>query len=116
VARRAGGGIAGGEVIRHRPAEGRGALPGGRVTTVAIGGQRAAVIAIHMAQRAGYGGMRAGQGEGCGGVIESRGRPIRSGMADRTIRWKPCRNMIRHRAAQGRSALPGSQMAAVAGC
>jgi len=116
VARRAGGGITGCDVIWYGPAEGRGALPGSRVATVAIGGQRAAVIAIHMAQRAGYGGVRAGQGERCGGVIESRGRPIRSGMADRTVCRKPGRNMIRHRAAQGRRALPGSQMAAVAGC
>jgi hypothetical protein len=70
VARRARGGVTGSDVIGHRSAEGRGALPGGGVATVAIGGQRAAVIAIHMARRAGYGGMRAGLGEGRGGVIE----------------------------------------------
>ena len=70
MARRARGGVTGSDVIGHRSAEGRRALPGGGVATVAIGGQRAAVIAIHMAQRAGYGGMRAGQGEGRGGVIE----------------------------------------------
>lgn len=68
-----------------------------------------------MAQRAGYGRVRAGQREGCSSVIESRGRPIRSGMADRAVCREPGRNMIWHRAAQGRRALPGSQMAAVAG-
>ena len=68
-----------------------------------------------MAQRAGDGRVRAGQREGSSGVIESGGRPIRRGMADRTICREPGRNMIWHRAAQGRRALPGSQMAAVAG-
>jgi hypothetical protein len=71
VARRAGGWIPGSDVIRYRPAEGRGALPLGDVATVAIGWQRAAVIAIHMAQRAGDGRMRARQWESCRGVIES---------------------------------------------
>ena len=71
MARRAGGGITGGNVIWDRPAEGRGALPSRSVATVAIGGQRAAVISIHMAQRAGDGRVRARQREGCSGVIES---------------------------------------------
>ena len=61
MARCAGGRIAGSNVIRYRPAEGRGALPIRSVATVAIGGQRAAVIAINMAQRAGDGRVRAGQ-------------------------------------------------------
>jgi len=69
-----------------------------------------------MARRAGYGRVRARQREGGSAVIESGGRPIRSRVADRTICRKPCRNMIRHRAAQGSRALPGSQMATVAGC
>ena len=115
VARRARGGITGSDVIRYRPAEGRGALPSRRVATVAIGGQRPAVISIHMAQRAGDGRVRPGQREGCSGVIESRGRPIRSRVADRTVCRKTCRNMIRHCATKSRSALPGSQMATVAG-
>ena len=38
VARRAGGWIPGGDVIRYRPAESRGALPSRSVATVAIGG------------------------------------------------------------------------------
>lgn len=70
VARRAGGGVTGSDVVWYRSAEGRGALPGGSVATVAIGGQRAAVVAVHMAQRTGDGRVRTGQGEGCGGVIE----------------------------------------------
>ena len=71
VARRARGGIAGSDVIWDRPAEGRGALPLSDMAAVAIGWQRAAVISIHMAQRAGDGRVRARQREGCSGVIES---------------------------------------------
>ena len=71
VARSTSGWVAGSNVIRHRPAEGRGALPGSGVATVAIGGQRAAVVSIHVAQRAGHGGVRAGQREGGRAVIES---------------------------------------------
>jgi hypothetical protein len=41
------------------------------VATVAIGRQRAAVVAIHVAQRACYGRVRSGQREGRSAVIES---------------------------------------------
>jgi len=115
VARRASGWITGSDVIRHRPAQRCGALPIRGVAAVAIGGQGPAVISTHMAKRAGYGRVRAGQREGCRAVIESGCRPICRGVADRTVRRKPGGNMIRHRAAKGRSALPGSQMAAIAG-
>jgi hypothetical protein len=48
-------------------------------------------------------------------VIERRCRPIGGGMTDRAVRWKSRRNMIRHRAPKSRRALPGCQMAAIAG-
>ena len=59
VARRAGGGIAGRNVIRYRPAKGRGALPLCCMATIAIGGKRATVVPIHVAQRTAYRGVRA---------------------------------------------------------
>ena len=73
------------DVVRHRPAQRRGALQSRGVAAVAIRRQRAAVVSIHMAQRAGDGRVRPGQRE-CGrAVIERRCRPICRGMADRTI-------------------------------
>lgn len=105
--------ITGSDVIRYRSAERCGALPLRGVATVTIGGQRAAVVAVHVALRAGHGSVRAGQRESSRAVVESRCRPIRSGVADRTVRWKSCRNMIWHRAAKSRRALPGGQMAAI---
>lgn len=101
-------------VIWYRPAKRRGALPGGRVTTVAIG-WHGGVIVIHVARRAGHGHVRAGQRENCRVVVESRAQPARRGMADRAVCREPCRNMIRHPAAKRRSALPGSDVATVAG-
>jgi len=71
VARRASGWVTGSNVVRHRSAEGRGALPIRSVATVAIGGQRAAIVSVHVAQRAGYRCVRASQREGCRAVIES---------------------------------------------
>jgi len=59
------------DMVRHSAAQGRGTLPLSDVATVAIGGQRAAVVAIHMAQCAGYRRVRTGQRKGCGVVIES---------------------------------------------
>lgn len=115
VARSASCWITGSDVIRHSAAEGCGALPLSRVAAVAVGGQRAAVIAIHVAQRAGHSGVGAGQWESCRAVIESRCRPIGGGMTDRAVRWKSRRNMIGHRAAKSRGALPCCQMAAIAG-
>jgi hypothetical protein len=52
--------VTGIDVIRHRAAHGCSALPLSRVAAVAVGGQRAAVIAIHVAQRAGHSGVGAG--------------------------------------------------------
>lgn len=115
VARCAGGWISGSDVIRYRPAEGRGALPLCDVAAVAIRGQSAAVVPINVAQRAGHGCVRAGQREGGRVVIESGGRPIRRRVADGTIRRESSRDVIRHRPAQCGGALPCSQMAAVAG-
>ena len=71
VTRRARGRITEHDMVRHEAPQRRGALPLKRVATVAIGGQRAAVVAIHMAQCAGYGRVRTGQREGCSVVIES---------------------------------------------
>jgi hypothetical protein len=115
VAGRAGRGIAGSNVIRHRAAQGRGALPIRSVAAVAISGESAAVISIHVAQRAGYGRVRAGQGEGCRAVIERGSRPVCRRVADRTVRRETRCDVIRYSAAQGRGALPGGQVAAIAG-
>ena len=115
VARRAGCRIPRSDVIGHRPAKRRGALPLSDVAAVAVSRQRPAVVSIHVAQRAGHGRMSSGQRKGCRAVIEGRCRPIGRGVADRTIRRKPRRNMIGNRAAERRRALPVSQMAAVAG-
>ena len=62
--------VTGSDVIRHRPAKCRGALPGGGVATVASGRHRGVVV-IHVARRAGYGRMRTGQREGRSVVIET---------------------------------------------
>ncbi len=87
------------DVIRNRATKSLGAVPIGSVAAVTIGWQRAAVIAVHVAQGAGNGGVRAGQRKrGCA-VIECGTGPIRRGMADRTVRWKRCCNVIRNCAA-----------------
>jgi hypothetical protein len=101
-------------VIRHGAAKGRCALPIRGVAAIAIGGQRAAVISIHVAQRAGYGGVRPGQRECCCAVIESGGRPICRGMANRTILREPGCNVIRHRSAQSSCAVPIGSVTTVA--
>src|ERR1700693_2152573 len=98
-------------MIRHSAAQGRGALPSRRVAAVAISGKSTAVISIHVAQRASYGRVRAGQREGCRVVIEGGGRPVCRRVADRTISWETCCDVIWHSAAQGRGALPGGQVA-----
>lgn len=63
--------IAGCDVVRHRPPERRGALIIGSVATVTICWQRAAIVAVHVAQRASHRGMRPSQWESRRGVIES---------------------------------------------
>lgn len=70
VARCASGWVSGSDVIRYGPAEGRGALPSSSVATVAIGGKRAAVVAIHVARRASDRRVRAGQWKRRRAVIE----------------------------------------------
>lgn len=71
VARGAGCWIARRDVIWHRPAKRRGALPVGGVATITIRGQRAGVVAVDVAQRTGHRGVRASQRESRGAVIES---------------------------------------------
>ena len=114
MARRTGGRVSQSDVVRYRSAQGGRALPLGSVATVAIGGQRAAVVVIHMAQRAGHGGVRAGQRERGRAVIECRSRPICSRVADRTVRRETRRNVIRNRAAERRRAVPFRGVAAIA--
>jgi len=114
MAGRACGWITGSDVIWHRPAKRRGALPSGRVATVAIGRHRGVVV-IHVARRAGHSDVEAGQRESRIVVIEGRARPVRSGVADRAVCREPCRNMIWHCAAERRGALPSSQVATIAG-
>jgi len=115
VARCAGGWISGSDVIRYRPAEGRGALPLCDMAAVAIRRQRAAVVPVRVARRAGHGGVRTCQREGGCAVIERGSRPIRRRVAKGTIRRESGRDVIRNRAAQCRGALPRGQMAAIAG-
>ena len=91
------------------------AVPIGGVAAIAIGRQRAAIIAVHVAQGAGNGGVRAGQRKRCCAVIECGTGPIRRGVADRTVRWKRCGNVIRDRTAECGGRVPVCQMAAVAG-
>ncbi len=115
VARRAGGWISRSDVIRHRSAQRRGALPLRDVAAIAIRRQRPAVISSHMAQRAGHRRVRPGQRERGRVVIERRRGPIGRRVAERTILRKRGRNMIRHCAADRRRAIPVGQMAANAG-
>jgi hypothetical protein len=98
--------VSGSDMVRHRPAQSCGALVVGSVATVTIGRQRPAVVAIHVAQRAGRGGVRPGQWESRRGVIESRSCPIRSRVANRAVRWESGRNVIWNRTAKCRCAIP----------
>jgi len=116
VARRAGCRVTRSDVVGHRPAECGGALPIGGVATVAIGGQRAAVIAVYMALSAGNGRVSAGQRKGCCAVIESRGCPICSRVADGAVLRETRGDVIGHRSAESRRALPVCGVAAVARC
>ena len=70
MAGRAGRWISGSDVIGHRAAKRRRAVPVGGVAAVAIGGQRAAVVAVRVAQRASHGGVGASQRESSRAVIE----------------------------------------------
>ena len=94
VARSAGGWISGSDVIRYRPAEGRGALPLCDMAAVAIRRQRAAVVSIYVARRAGHAGVRTGQREGGCAVIEGGSRPIRRRVAEGTIRREAGRDVV----------------------
>jgi hypothetical protein len=85
------------------------------VATVASGWQRAAVVAVHMAQSASNCGVRARQRERSGAVVERRCRPVRSRMADRAICGEPGRNVIRNRPAERRRAVPFRGVATVTG-
>jgi len=113
VARGARRRVAGGNVIRNRSPQGRGALPLCRMTAVA-GSCHRCVIVVHVAQGAGDGGVRASEREGCRVVIETRRAPIRRGMADGAVRRKSGGDVVRHRSPQGRGALPGGDVASIA--
>ena len=102
-------------MIRHGPAESRRTLPICRVAAVAISGQCAAVIAVHMAQRAGDRGVRARQRKSGRAVIERGSRPVRCRMANGAIRGEAGGDVIRDRSAKGRRAVPIRRVAAIAG-
>jgi len=92
--------IAQSHVVWNRPAQCGGALIKGIVATVASRRQRSGIVTVYMALRAGDScGMRPGQREGRGAVIESGGRPIRRRVADGTVGRKAGRNMIWNRSA-----------------
>jgi len=59
--------------------------------------------------------VESGQREGRRSVIESRRRPIRRRVADRAILREAGRNVVRHRSAKRRGAVPIRGMAGVAG-
>jgi hypothetical protein len=85
------------------------------VAAVASGRQRAAVVAVHVAQGTGNRCVRARQRKSGGAVIERGSRPVRGGVADRTIGREACRNMIWNRGAgECHRVIPIGQMAAVA--
>jgi len=81
------------------------------MAAIAIGGQRAAVITVHVAQGASRRQMRPAQREGCGRMIECRRCPIRSRVADRAILREAGGNVIRDCAAKRCRAVPCHQMA-----
>lgn len=116
VAGRAGRWVTPGNMVRYGAAKGGCALIILRMAAIAIRGQRAAVIAVHVAQSASHCRVRARQRERSRAVIERRRRPVRRGMADRAIGWKAGRDVIRNRAAQCCRAVPIRRVAAVARC
>lgn len=61
---------------------------------VAVRG-RSRKLAVNVATGAGHGGVRAGQREGCGVVVEARGRPGRRRMAHLTLLREPSCCVIR---------------------
>jgi len=117
VARCAGGwddsdnGGVGGEVIRHRPAQSRRALPLSGVATVAIGRRD---CGAGVAKIAGDGGVRASQGETGRVVVKDRAQPRGCRVARCAGSGIPGSDVIRHRPAQGRGALPSRSVATVA--
>lgn len=114
VARRAGRWVTQRNVIGHRAAKSSRALKIGGVATVTIGRQRSGVVAIHVAQCARYGRVRARQRESCGAVIECRAGPIGRRVADRAIGREARGDVIGNGAAKRRGAVPVRQMASVA--
>ena len=99
------------DVIRDDSTQCGRALPCSRMAAIAIRGQRAAVIAVHVAQRAGGRHMRPRQREGCSRMIECGRCPIRGGVADRAVLREARRDVIRDRAAERRGAGPRRQVA-----
>jgi len=93
----------GGQVIRHRTSHGLSALPLGRMAAVAIGWR---LSGGDMAKVAGHGDVRASQGKTGRAVIKDRAEPGCGRMAGRACGRIPGSNVIRHRPAKGRSALP----------
>jgi hypothetical protein len=89
----------------------------GRVATVAIGWQRR-VIVVYVAHRTGNRrrGVKASQRENRRVVIEHRAEEGRRRVAKGAIRRERRSNVVRYCAPERRGALPGSDVATVAGC
>ena len=103
-------------MVGHRSAHGGGALKLGIMAAVASCGQIAGVTGgADVAQSARCVHVRSRQRERRGVVVESRRRPVAGRVADGAVLREVGRNVIRHRSAQGRGALPSRQMAIDAG-
>ena len=74
-----------------------------------------AVIVVDVATRARNRCMKTSQRETCCRVIEYRSRPGCGRVAERTVGRERRRNMVWHHASESRGALPGSDVATVAG-
>ena len=107
-------------MVGHAAAECHGALPRGQMAAVTIGGQISGIVVVDVAsgaRRFARIGVRSGQDESSGAVIKHASRPRGDGMAGRALRRgvrEAGGNVIRNGSADGGSAIPGSDVAAIA--
>jgi hypothetical protein len=114
VARRASRRITSSDMVRDGAAKSGGALIILCMAAVAIRGQRAAVIAVHVAQGASNSSVCASQWESSRAVIKRRCGPVGSRMANRAVGREASRDVIRNRSAQCCRAVPIRGVASVA--
>jgi hypothetical protein len=101
-------------MVRYGAAKSGSALIIFGVAAIAIRGQRAAVIAVHVAQGTRDCSVRTRQRESSRAVIKRRCGPVRSRMANRAVGREASGDVIRNRSAQCRRAGPIRRMASVA--